>query len=287
MQKGEILQNASFKHSKAHIQRIMESQIITLTTDWGYRDFFVGKVKGKLLTYIPGVQIIDITHGIDPYKLSSAIFVVKQACMEYPQGTIHIIDVKSSQSKDNPFIVAKRNGQYYICTDNGLPHAIFGDSVEDIVVIDNIPQESSFYTFAALDLFCKVAAMIAHGAQLSDLGFTPEKLCTITPYNNTHNGNELTTYIAYIDSYGNADLNITYEDFERERKNRPFEVWVHEMRIKNISHSYIDVNESGNHRTALLLTVSSTGMLQLALREGSAEQLLGIRERESIQIKFL
>lgn len=264
----------------------MESQIITLTTDWGYRDFFAGQVKGKLLSYIPGSQVIDITHGIDPYKLDSAIFVVKQACMEYPKGTIHIIDVKSSQSKDNPFIVVKRNGQYYICTDNGLPQAVFGDSPEDMVIIDNISQESSFYTFAALDLFCKVAAMIAHGAQLSDLGFPVEKLYTITPFNNTHVGQDLMTYIAYIDSYGNADLNISYEEFERERAGRSFEVQVHEMRIKNISHSYIDVPDSGNRRSALLLTVSSTGLLQLAIREGSAEQLLGIRERENILIRF-
>lgn len=264
----------------------MESPIVTLTTDWGYRDFFSGMVKSRLCNYIPNVRVVDITHGIEPYQLPNAIFVVRQTCPNFPKGTIHIIDVKSSQTLNNPFLVVEHNGQYYICTDNGLPHALFGDDYEHMVIIDGIPQESSFFTFAAYDLFCKVAAMISQGAALSELGIPVESLTRYVPVTNTQHGNDMQTYIAYIDAYGNANLNLSYEEFERERQGRPFEVQVHEMSLKKICTSYTDVESSGNRRAALLLTVSATGLLQLAIREGSAEQLLGLKLFESIVVRF-
>lgn len=264
----------------------MESPIVTLTTDWGYRDFFAGMVKSRLYSYIPHVRVVDITHGIEPYQLSNAIFVAKQACPNFPKGTIHIIDVKSSQTLKNPFLVVKHDGQFYICTDNGLPHALFGEDYEHMVIIDGIPQESSFFTFAAYDLFCKVAAMIAGGATLSDIGIPVESLTHYIPFANTRHGDDMQTYIAYIDTYGNANLNLTYEEFERERCGRPFEVQVHELNLKKICTSYTDVESSGNRRAALLLTVSATGLLQIAIREGSAEQLLGLKTFENITIRF-
>lgn len=264
----------------------MESPIVTLTTDWGYRDFFAGMVKSRLYSYIPNVRVVDITHGIEPYQLPNAIFVAKQACPNFPKGTIHIIDVKSSQTLNSPFLVVEHEGQHYICTDNGLPHALFGENYEHMVVIDGIPQESSFFTFAAYDLFCKVAAMIAQGAPLSELGIPVESLTRYVPYTNTRYGDDIQTYITYIDAYGNANLNMTYVEFERERRGRAFEVQVHEMNLRKICASYTDVESNGNRRAALLLTVSATGLLQLAIREGSAEQLLGLKPFESITIHF-
>ena len=77
-----------------------------------------------------------------------------------------------------------------------------------------------------------------------------------------------------------------YAEFERERRGRNFEVQVHEMTLTELQPSYASINAVGNRRAALLLTVSSTGMLQLAIREGSAEQLFGLQVLESITIRF-
>ena len=152
----------------------MISPIVTLTTDWGYSDFFAGAVKGRLYTDIPNVRVVDITHGIDPFSLRKAIFVVKNGCLSFPPGTIHIIDVCSSQTKEHPFVVVSYAQQYYICTDNGLPHAVFEDQYDKAVVIDGIRWDSDFYTFAARDLFCKVAAMIAADTPIEQLGLPVE-----------------------------------------------------------------------------------------------------------------
>ena len=141
-------------------KKSMGSPIVTLTTDWGYSDYYIGRVKGKLYSYIPGVQVVDITHGIPPYQITRATYVVKYGCLGFPPGTIHIIDVCSSQTPEQPFIVVEHNEQYYICTDNGLPAAVFGTDGVKAAIIDKVNQETDSYTFAACDLFCKVAAML-------------------------------------------------------------------------------------------------------------------------------
>lgn len=264
----------------------MDSPIVTLITDWGYRDFFAGMVKGRLYSLIPSVRVVDITHGIDPYQLGSAIFVARQCCHEFPKGTIHIIDVKSTCTPKNPAIAAEHDGQFYLCTDNGLPHALFGDDTSHMAVLAPATSPEGFGNFVAYDIFCNAAALLARGASLGDLGSPVQSLTRHIPLATTHNENIYKTHVAYIDAYGNANLTMSYAEFERERRGRNFEVQVHEMTLTELQPSYTSINAVGNRRAALLLTVSSTGMLQLAIREGSAEQLFGLQVLESITIRF-
>lgn len=261
----------------------MESPIITLTTDWGYRDFFAGMVKGKLMSALPNARIIDITHGIEPYNLNYATFVVKHACLGFPKGTIHIIDVDSVETADNPFVVVEYNDQYFICTDNGLPYVVFGNEFQSVTRIDKVYQDrNEYYTFAVHDLFCKVAAMIANGEPMENIGFKQDGLYVRNPLNYIESPSRLQVYVSYIDNYGNAYLNITLSDFERLRNGRNFRMMVHEREITRISQSYNDNNENAD----LLLTVSTTGYLELALKQASASQLLSLSVREGILVYF-
>lgn len=268
----------------------MEQKIITLTTDWGYHDFFAGMVKGKLYSYIPDAQVVDITHGLKPYTLNRAVFVVKNACLGFPEGTIHIIDIGSSQTKDNPFIVVEHAGQYFICTDNGLPYAIFGDTDYWAVIIDNIMQEGSFYTFAACDLFCKVASLLAHGAQLEELGIPVESLTRLDSFGTVVYDQSIKVYIEHIDDYGNFYLNITYSEFESLRAGRPFVMQVGGVKITQIVRGYNDYgnpeNNKKNMSNPLLLTVSSTGHLELFIANGDAEQMMNLHLFDEITILF-
>ncbi len=257
----------------------MDSPIVTLTTDWGDRDFFAGKVKGKLYTHIPGVRVVDITHNIDPFISLKAIFVVKNACLDFPPGTIHIIDVNSSETAEQPFVVVEYHGQYFICIDNGVPGAIFGREATQTVLID-VPRETDFFTFAAADLFCKVAVMLAQGAPLSDIG-SPHDLDIKTPMVPDFSAERVKIPVIYNDSYGNAYLDITYERFEQIRAGRPFTMFARELSLNKISHSYSDVR-SGE----LLLTVASTRNLQVAVREGSAQMLVGLDYLRAVEFIF-
>lgn len=263
----------------------MDSPIVTLTSDWGSRDFFAGKVKGRLMSTIPGVRIVDITHDLKPFSVASAVFVVRSCFRDFPSGTIHIIDVDSSETARTPFVLVEFESQYFICTDNGLPNILFGNQYSQAVVID-VYQDSSYHTFAAYNLFCKVAGMVASGTPFSKIGDPVESFAPVNlglPY---ISDNAIQASICYIDDYGNAYLNLTIDQFEKARRNRPFEMRVHfEQVITKISMGYVE--KVPNRHARLLLTVSATGYLQLAIYQGSAEKLFGLQLNEGLSIRFL
>lgn len=262
------------------------SPIITLTTDWGWRDFFVGKFKGKLLSMLPDARIVDITHEIDSFNLKSAYFVARNACLDYPEGTIHIIDVNSTDTAQTPTVVVKCKGQYYICTDNGLPGTLFSGLDYEAVVVDKVYWDSSFYTFAAYDYFCKVVVMLSQGASLEDIGYKADELLSLKPWNMVVKDDVAYVYVAYFDTYGNADLAITYEEFEKLRAGRKFTMKVREQELTQVSKGYAERLVDSSSKSKLMLTVSSSGYLQLAIYGQSVEQLFGLNVDDRIDIKF-
>lgn len=265
----------------------MEHPIVTLTTDWGYKDFFSGMVKSRLLHDIPGVQIIDITHGIPKFDISQAVFVVKNACLSFPKGTIHIIDVNSVETSENSFLVVLYKEQYYICTDNGLPATVFGDDYSQAVDID-VFQDSDFYNFAAYNLFCKVASLLAQDTPMEQIGTKVPALKQSTLMGCIENANNIIAHVVYIDDYGNCYLDITYEHFLEIRQKRDFTLSLRnaiEEKTNQISNSYFDNSDqimTGN----LLLTVSATGYLQIAAKQDSAESLFGLEINASVVFSF-
>lgn len=264
----------------------MDSPIVTLTTDWGTKDFFAGMVKGRLYSMIENVRVVDIAHNIEPFHQGNASFIVKNACLGFPEGTIHIIDVNTIEDKDTSFVVVLYRGQYFICTDNGLPYSIFGNDFE-MVVQPNVYQDSNFYTFGAYHLFCKIAKLLADDTPMEDLGVRVDSLKQSTPLNFVRRDDNLLCYIQYIDNYGNAYLNISYDQFISILGNRQFVLMVKGNKVSCISTSYLDdPTPEHNHKTAVLLTVSSTGYLQIAMQKASAQQLLGLYVNDFVEFTF-
>lgn len=258
-------------------------QIITLTTDWGLSDQFLGQVKGLLYSTINDVIVVDISHKLHKYDVNSSAFVVKNSCLNFPEGTIHIIDVNSYEDKNTSFIVVKAKGQYYICTDNGLPSLVFNGLEREITTI-NLYSESNYYTFAVLDLFCKVAKYISEAKTLEGLGDKMEDFKKKSIYScPAIIDDKICCTIIHVDDYGNVYLNITEDEFDNILKGRPFEIDVKAVTtIRCKSQSYQDVRGIGDP----LLTVSATNNLQLALREANFSHLLGYRINDSVTIRI-
>lgn len=264
-------------------------QIITLTTDWGLSDYYVGVVKGRLYSLLDDIIVVDITHDIENYNLLKTAFIVKNACLKYPEGTIHIIDVNSfeqgetSNLKPRSYIVVKHKNQYYICTDNGLPSMVFGNDPVEITDIA-LFNETDYYTFASLDLFPKVVKMIVESKNIANIGNRMETFSNLVPqkyFITQSNNSEVIVQVIYVDKYGNVFLNIKDNEFNKIRNNRRFRVMVGVKPVETISLSYADVDVGDP-----LLTISSSGYLQLALREGNFSSLLGVRIDDSIKIFF-
>lgn len=263
----------------------MSRPIITLTADWGVRDFFAGMVKGRLYSSLPDAEVVDIALGLEPYNIIQAVFVVRNACLGFPPGTIHIIDVNSVETADQSFLVVEHHGQFFICTDNGLPSAVFGDDFDNAVEI-SVFQDGDYYTFAAYNLFCKVAVMLAFGTPLNEIGRPIDHLNRRQLSSWFDEGGRLKVYVAYTDAYGNAYLAITHQQFEQVRSRRPFRLVVREFTVSELSNSYDPGRPSPRNAARLLLTVSATGHLELALKEASAAKLLGLRAGDPVLIYF-
>ena len=262
----------------------MKTPIVTLTTDWGPQGFFAGMVKVALLSMIEGVQVVDIAHDVDPFNILSAVFVVKHGCMGFPSGTIHLIDVASQHTPEHPFLVVKARGQYFICCDNGLPSMAFGSDIEDISAIP--VQENGIYNFAAYSLFTHVAKRLSEGASMRDIGPQHTNLLQRNLVGYLPQGDMLRIYIHYIDHYGNAYLGMSFREFETLRQGRPFSMTVRDQEVTEIMTSYYQQHAQNDPRRKLRLTVSATGMLELAVKESSFVQLIGLRVNDSVLLRF-
>ena len=253
----------------------MATPTVTLTTDWGDSGFFAGMVKGALMRLVEGVRVVDITHRVEAYNILKASFVVRHACMGFPEGTVHLVDVASQP----PFVAVRSRGQYFLCSDNGLPALVFGDEVEEVVSLPT--QENGIYNFAAYNLFTPAAARLLGGTPLRELGPAYGPLLQRPRPGFVQQGEYYRIYVHYIDDYGNAYLGMSYNEFEQLRQGRPFAMMVNELKVSELSRSYRRAGDSG-----LRLTVSATGQLELAFEGRSLAQLAGLKVNSSVLLQF-
>ncbi|MBP5678060.1 MAG: SAM-dependent chlorinase/fluorinase [Bacteroidales bacterium] len=258
----------------------MSTPIVTLTTDWGEQDFFAGMVKGMLMSNVDGVRVVDISHRLKAYDVMTASFVVKQACLGFPPGTVHIIDVATQA----PYVALRSHGQYFLCSDNGLPSQALGDTVEEAVTLP--AKDNAIYTFAAYNLFTPAAIHLLRGGALSDLGPACDNILQRPMPTYMPQGEYYRIFVLYVDSYGNAYLGISFKEFEELRAGRNFTMQVREMEVSELTTSYYRQAPTADPKKMMLLTVSSTGQMELAMREGSLAQLAGLKAGASVLLRF-
>ena len=245
----------------------MPSPIVTLTTDWGEGSFFAGMVKGRLHSTIQDVRVVDVTHGLHPFDLVAASFVIRNACLGFPPGTVHIIDVLSEEQPGQVFVAVSYHSQYFLCTNNGLPYTLFGRDYEKSVQIA-AARPPDIGNFAAFNIFCPAAAKLAAGARLDDLGddmpLLERRLQLYMVI-----GDTIKTHAWHIDSYGNVYLDIRYDEMMRELGDRRFELNYRGVRINDIQPSY----KTCEHPS---LVVSATGYMEIAMYKQRVADMLGM-----------
>lgn len=257
--------------------------IITLTSDWGLSDYYVGAVKGVIYSYCPQAIIVDITHNITPFDLKNAGFIVKNCYKNFPEGTIHILGIDTEESDEFSHIVVKADGHYFIGCDNGIFSIIIGDTPYEAVTIE-IPQDTGYFTFSSRDRFAKVASMLASGCQLSEIGNPHNSLKIIFPLQPTYNANFIHGYVIYIDNYQNLITNISKELFDKVRNKRDFNITFTNINyvIKDILNCYRDAKD-----VSIMALFGSHGFLEIAINRGNASELLGLNIDSDVFVKFL
>jgi len=256
---------------------------ITLTSDRRSEDFYLGRVKGQLLTDCPSHQVIDLAHNISLFSLTEAAFILKNSYNNFPEGTIHIIGVDAEENSSQAHYIVKAANQYFICADNGIFSLIFDEnvSIQKIVKITNCKKVNS--ALPAMIKFAKVAKRIIENPELDEIGETQKAFKRKFGFSPASNGTSLTGRVVYIDSYKNVITNITREIFSEAAKEREFTIYVGSNRntIHNISESYIHIPAG-----VLLAKFNSLGLLEIALNKGQAADLFGLTKSSEIRINF-
>ncbi len=256
--------------------------IITLTSDWGLKDHYAGAVKGALLRLLPDVQIVDISHTIPAFDLNQAAFIVRNFYPNFPEGTVHILAINTDAAIETPHTLVYHHGHYFIGADNGIFSLIFDDLPAKIIEIDII-QDSDYFTFPSRDVFVKVACHIAGGKPLDELGHPKDGLLQKMAFQPVIQGDMIKGKVIYVDNYENAFVNITEALFNSIVRNRKFAITFRTANysISQISKSYKDVSPG-----VMLALFSSSGYLEIAIREGKASSLLGLKMDQSVIVEL-
>lgn len=253
--------------------------IITLTTDFGLKDHYVSAIKGAILSRLPSVTIVDISHKIEKYNLLDASFILKESFPNFPKGTIHLIGINTELSGSGGYVIVKQNDHYFIGTDNGIFSLLFEEMPHQIREIPVEPGEK--LSFPARDIFAKAACSLAEGTDFNSIGKSKEGLLQKIPFRATSMGDNIRGSFVYIDSYGNVTTNIDKRLFEQVGKGRPFIIELARHSIERISKEYSEVPEG-----EVLAIFNSSDSLEIAMRNGKAGSLLNLKINDSITIRF-
>lgn len=254
--------------------------IITLTSDWGTKDHYLGAVKGKLISKLPDARIIDITHQIPVFNTTQAAFIIKNCYRDFPEGSIHIIAVNSEESDKNPHVIVEYKKQFFIGTDNGIFSLIFDEKPQQIIEL-SIPQDSDRFTFSTYNRFIQAAVQLAAGDPPASLGEVLGKLNEKLSFRPITDKNMIKGLVIYIDNYENIITNITEEVFQKISAKRKFEIILRGEVIRKIHQSYTDV-PAGD----IVALFGTHGHLEIAINQGNASSLLGLSLDDILRIEF-
>lgn len=272
--------------------------IITLTTDFGLKDHFVGALKGKILSEHREATIVDISHHIDLFNVSEASYIVGAAYSSFPQGTVHLVGVDAELTKESRHIAMLWNGHYFICADNGilsmLTQKIVPEKVVEINIHDRLPEGAT-----EMDVFVTVACHLAKGGSLNVIGreITQIREMNELPAVASADSSSIKGYVVYVDHFGNCVTNISKKLVKEVAKGREFDVTFSIKSIRSVKNGYSDftVNDRfslKDYEGEKLALFNEAGFLEIAiyrsnpLTVGTAKTLLGLKFRDVVNVVF-
>ncbi|OIQ16625.1 MAG: hypothetical protein BM557_09950 [Flavobacterium sp. MedPE-SWcel] len=271
--------------------------IITLTTDFGLKDHFVGSLKGKILSEFREATIVDISHHVDLFNILEASYILETAYANFPKGTIHLVGVDAELTKENKHIAMQWNDHYFICSDNGILSILTQKIVPQKIVEINIHDR--FDEATEMDVFAKVACHLARGGLFNVIGREVNKIKEINQLQPIvcNDNKTLRGYVVYIDHFGNCITNISKSLFKEIGHGRDYEITFNNKTIKTIKKGYSDftVNERfslKDYEGEKLALFNEAGFLEIAIYRsnpstvGTARSLLGLKYRDIVSITF-
>jgi len=255
------------------------TKIITLTTDFGARDAFVGVMKGVILNINPAAVIVDVTHGIPQGDLDAAAFALDQAFPYFPQETIHVVVVDPGVGTKRKVLLARAAHCYFLAPDNSVLKYVFArqpDVVVRSVINKNYFLSQTSRTFHGRDIFAPVAAHLSAGAPFEDFGPKINGVVRGDILLPAKADKRITGAIVYIDHFGNCISNISKTDIDEQN--------VAEVNIKHFQFERLSDSYAEHAPGEPLAIISSHDYLEIAVRDGNAAKILNIKKGEPIEL---
>ena len=244
-------------------------QIVTITTDMGQSDYYLGALRGSLLSRCIDIQIADIATRITPFKLRQAAHVLRHAYPYYPQGTIHIMNVNSPESKGR-MICVHHEGHYFIFFDNGAITLLFDTVPAETYLINDDVSESSNMLFA--EGITNVINAITASLSLSVIGSRIHQVRSLRTMVPQYSPGFIKGTVIYFDQYGNAVTNITRPIYDQCIGDGRMRIEFGIYEIGRICRHYGDVEEG-----ELLALFNAENKLEIALNKYNAANMLSLK----------
>lgn len=254
------------------------SPILTLTSDFGWRDYHLALLKGALLRVHPAIRLIDISHDIANYDILQGAFIFGNAWRAFPEGSIHVLSVNDRVGPDNWFLCFAHEGHYFIGPDNG----VFSLALRQRPAALYRFRAASGGAFPLADTYAAAAAALLSGKPMPEIGEPTDQWEERLAFQPIISANQIRGSVIYIDKYGNVILNISRQLFEQVGQGRPFHLYFkrHDPITRLADHyQQAPIGET-------LCRFNSADLLEIAIHMGQAASLLGLKEEDSVQIDF-
>ncbi len=250
--------------------------IITLTTDFGLNDHFVGTVKGVILNICPDVEIVDICHSVQAFDVLDGALTIAQSYSYFPSGTVHLVVVDPGVGTPRRSILVTSDRHHFVAPDNGVLSMVY--SQEERLHIRHVTAEHYSLqpvsnTFHARDIFAPVAAWLAKGVDPEKFG---DEITDFVRFNapkpKSTDGSTLRGVVLKVDRFGNLVTNITPKDAPMlfGTDPAPFKISVGQREITEIHSNYSDGLPG-----EVFGILGSMGYLEIAADRGSAAKIIG------------
>jgi S-adenosylmethionine hydrolase len=259
--------------------------IITLTTDFGSNDHFVGTMKGVILNIVPEAAIVDISHAVQAFDVLDGALTISQAYSYFPNGTVHLVVVDPGVGSARRPIIASSDGYHFVAPDNGVLSLVYAK--EERIHVRAITSEHYFLqpvsnTFHARDVFAPVAAYLAKLVDTQKFGDEIEDYVRFSaPKPKPVDANRIRGVVLKVDRFGNLITNITPQDAPSLFGSDPagFKIVVGKSEITEMRSAYAE-GAPGE----VFGILGSMGFLEIAANRAAAAQLTGANKGTDVTL---
>ena len=264
--------------------------LITLLTDFGLQDEYVGVMKGVIAGIHPNARVVDVCHGIEPQNVVQGAYLLAASYAYFPVGSVHVGVVDPGVGGDRRIVALEYDGHRFVVPDNGLIEMVLDGNVPLTAVSVESPRyflDRVSHTFHGRDIFAPVAAHLAAGVPLADLGPVADADSLVTgvaPRCGFSASRGVEGQVIAVDRFGNLMTNIdkdTIDRLARRSDGRRMVVELADQQIGGVMSTYEQVA-----RLMPLAIVGSRGLLEISVNCGNARQILkaGVTDRVRVHL---